>query len=446
MSRRYFGTDGVRGKAGVFPLDATTVRALGLSAGRILGGRGASAVVAMDPRESSGWIAAELVEGMGEAGVACRFAGVLPTPAVARLCVSGGYTFGAMISASHNPFEDNGIKFFSGDGFKLPDETETHIEVALEGALGEASPPANDLPQAEPGLGRAYLDWLVSLWEGGPLSGWRILVDGANGAASRLAPDLFRALGAEVETIACEPDGRNINAACGSLHAHRLGEVLAARGADMAFAFDGDADRCMAVSHTGRVLDGDYVLYREALRRSAQGRLPGRWVVGTVMSNLWLEERLGRDGLRFFRAPVGDRYVLQCLLDRGGALGGEPSGHVLFLDRSTTGDGLLTAMTYASLARDAGGMEALAEDVRAYPQVLENIRVARRLPLEDSPAIRQALHEETEALGGRGRIVLRYSGTEPLLRLMVEAGTKEEVRSVIARLRRVLVDVLGEGR
>jgi phosphoglucosamine mutase len=399
----------------------------------------------MDPRESSDWIAAELIEGLEEAGVACRFAGVLPTPAVARLCASGGYTFGAMISASHNPYEDNGIKFFSGDGFKLPDETEHHIEVALQGALGESSGPARPLPKPEPGLAGAYLEWLLSLWNGPLLAGTRVLVDGANGAASRLAPDLFRALGAEVETVACRPDGRNINAGCGSLHALRLGEAMAANGAQMAFAFDGDADRCMAVTRSGKVLDGDYVLYRDARLRAAQGRLPGRWVVGTVMSNLWLEERLGKEGLRFYRAPVGDRYVLQCLQDRGGVLGGEPSGHVLFLDRATTGDGLLTAMTYASLARDAGGLEALAEDVRAYPQVLENIRVAKRLPLEDTPAIRKALKEETEALAGRGRIVLRYSGTEPLLRLMVEAGTEEEVRSVIARLRSVLVGALGEG-
>jgi len=444
VSRKLFGTDGVRGRAGSYPLDRETVRALGLAAGRVLGGRGASALVAMDPRESSTWIAAELLHGLTEAGVRCRFGGVLPTPAVARLCVEGGFTFGAVISASHNPFEDNGIKFFSGDGFKLPDETERHIEVALEGsALRNGGAPREMVPP-DPDLAERYLAWLRSLWEGEDLRGVRVLVDGANGAASRLAPALFESLGATVVSRSCAPNGRNINAGCGSLHAGELAPEVAREKVHMAFAFDGDADRCLAVTAGGRVLDGDYVLFREALRRRDRGILPGRWVVGTVMSNLWLERRLAEEGLRFFRAPVGDRYVLQCLQERGGVLGGEPSGHVLFLDRATTGDGLLTALVYAMLARDAGGLEALAAGIEPYPQRLENIRVARRLPLEDQPAVQEALREETERLKGRGRIVLRYSGTEPLLRLMVEARTEEEVARVVGRLRGVLLEALGE--
>lgn len=444
MSRRLFGTDGVRGRAGSFPLDAETVRALGLAAGRVLGGTGASALVAMDPRESSPWIAAALLHGLGEAGVSCRFGGVLPTPAVARLCAEGGFTFGAVISASHNPYEDNGIKFFSGDGFKLPDETERHIEVALEGSPKGNGGGAPQLPPPDGRLAERYLAWLRSLWEGENLRGVRVLLDGANGAASALAPALFESLGATVVSASCAPDGRNINAGCGSLHAGRLGPEAARVGAHMAFAFDGDADRCLAVTPGGRVLDGDFVLYREALRRRGRDLLPGRWVVGTVMSNLWLEERLREEGLRFFRAPVGDRYVLQCLQERGGVLGGEPSGHVLFLDRATTGDGLLTALVYAMLARDAGGLEALAAGIEPYPQRLENIRVARRLPLEELPVVQEALGEETARLAGRGRIVLRYSGTEPLLRLMVEARTEEEVARVVGRLRAVLLEVLGE--
>lgn len=446
MNRQLFGTDGIRGRAGQFPLDPPTVYALGRAAGRILGGAGATALVASDTRESCGWIASHLVAGLQETGVECRWAGVMPTPGVARLCAADRYTFGAMISASHNPYHDNGIKFFSGDGFKLPDETEHHVEVALDGLLTTVPdpPPAASLGEPDTGPGDHYLAWLESLWEGPGLSGFSIVLDCANGAASRVAPELFRRLGARVTAFAAEPDGRNINAGCGTLHTEGLVARVRAHGAHFGFAFDGDADRCMAVTSGGRVLDGDVILYRDALRRAKRGTLWGRWVVGTVMSNLWVEQALQAERLRFFRAPVGDRYVLQCMLDRGATLGGEPSGHILFLDRTTTGDGLLTALTYAALARDAGSMDALAEGIVPYPQVLHNLRVARRLPLEDQSAIQGALDEETRRLEGRGRIILRYSGTEPLLRLMVEAQTQHEVDGVIARLGRVLIDTLGE--
>ncbi len=446
MKRRYFGTDGIRGRAGEFPLDESTVHALGRSAGSILGGAGATALVGMDPRESSGWIAASLMDGLKRAGVHCHYAGVVPTPAVARLCAAGDYTFGAMISASHNPYEDNGIKFFSGTGYKLPDETEHHIEVAMDGLRDEVpSGPAAAPEGASPEHAEGYLDWLSSLWRGPDLRGVSVVVDGANGAASDLAPRLFDRLGARVEKVACSPDGRNINRECGSLHVERLAGRVRETGADMGFAFDGDADRCMAVTEAGRILDGDYVLYREARRRAGTGELSGHWVVGTVMSNLWLEKALKAESIGFFRAPVGDRYVLQCLQERGGTLGGEPSGHILFLDKTTTGDGLVTAMTYAMLARDAGSMGALAEGIHPYPQVLVNLRVARRLPLDQQPAIRAALEEETARLSSTGRIILRYSGTEPLLRLMVEAESLSTVEGVLERLERVLLDTLGEG-
>jgi phosphoglucosamine mutase len=446
LSRQLFGTDGVRGRAGVYPLDPRTVYALGRAAGRILGGREASAIVGADTRESCGWIASNLVAGLRETGVGCRWAGVMPTPAVARVCSTEHYTLGAMISASHNPYHDNGIKFFSGDGFKLPDDTEHHIEVALEGLLPSVPEP---VPSAELGIpdpapAARYLAWLESLWEGPDLAGRHVVLDCANGAASGLAPELFARLGARVEAVACAPDGHNINEGCGSLHADLLARRVRESGAAFGFAFDGDADRCLAVTASGQVLDGDYVLYRDAQRRARRGQLFGRWVVGTVMSNLWLEQALQAERLKFFRAPVGDRYVLQCMVDRGATLGGEPSGHILFLDRATTGDGLLTALTYASLARDAGSMDALSEGVRPYPQILSNLRVARRLPLEEQPAIGRALEEETTRLADRGRIVLRYSGTEPLLRLMVEAQTRTEVDGVIERLGKVLRETLGE--
>jgi len=446
VSRRHFGTDGIRGRAGEFPLDGPTIYALGRTAGQTLGGRGARALVGTDTRESCSWIAAHLVAGLEESDVSCRFAGVLPTPAVAHLTAREGFTFGAVISASHNPYQDNGIKFFSGRGFKLPDETESRIERALEDLLPSvgADAPAASLPEPSPEPHRHYLEWLIDQWEGPTLDGVKIVLDCANGAAYQIAPELFGRLGADVVRLACAPDGKNINERCGSLHTDGLARAVAASAAHMGFAFDGDADRCLAVTPSGRLLDGDYLLYRAALHRSTRGRLRGGWVVGTVMSNLWLEKALAEADLRFFRAPVGDRYVLECLKDRGGVLGGEPSGHILFLDQATTGDGLLTALTYAMLARDARGMEALAEGVDPYPQVLANIRVARRLPLEEQAPIQEALAQETAALGSRGRIVLRYSGTEPLLRLMVEAATREDVDGVISRLGGVLRNTLGE--
>jgi phosphoglucosamine mutase len=446
LSRKYFGTDGVRGKAGTFPLDRRTVYALGRAAGLKLGGQGASALLAMDPRESSGWISALILEGLRREGVECHYAGVLPTPAVARLCLSRGYSFGVMISASHNPYSDNGIKFFSGDGFKLPDAAEKGIEEALE----EVLPLTPENPEApEPRLEaeecqEEYLEWLVSWWSGPSLAGRKVIVDAANGAASRVAPELLRMLGADVVPHACRPDGRNINALCGSLHPEQLAARVVEEAADMGFAFDGDADRCLTVAPSGQVLDGDYVLYRDGLKRHAGGHLPGGWIVGTVMSNLWLEKALSKAGLKFFRAPVGDRYVLENLLERGGVLGGEPSGHILFLDQATTGDGLLTAIAYARLAQEAGGVQALAEGIRPYPQVLKNIRVARRVPLEDVKEIQDALLKERAGLDEAGRIVLRYSGTEPLLRIMVEAETQEAVDGVVKRLTKVLVGALGE--
>jgi phosphoglucosamine mutase len=400
----------------------------------------------MDSRESGEWITALLIQGLSEEGVACHYAGLLPTPAVARLCAARGYTFGVMVSASHNPYQDNGIKFFSGDGYKLPDAVESDIEALLGPMLekGPSAPPVQALRAPKLDLHEEYVGWLLGLWRGASLAGRKVVVDAANGAASHVAPECFRALGATVVPVGCRPDGRNINEGCGSLHPAAAARRVVEERADMGFAFDGDADRCMAVDPSGRVLDGDYVLYRDALGRAAEGRLPGNVVVGTVMSNLWLEHALQKAGLRFERAAVGDRYVLERLQEKGGVLGGEPSGHILFLDQATTGDGLLTALTYAVLACRAGGMEALSEGVKPYPQVLKNIRVARREDLDGQDAIQAALAREREALGETGRIVLRYSGTEPLLRLMVEAETQEQVHGVIQRLSGVLVSGLGE--
>jgi phosphoglucosamine mutase len=447
LSRRFFGTDGMRGVAGEFPLDRRTVTALGLAAGEVLGRAGATALIAADTRESGPWLASSLAEGLVAAGMECHYAGILPTPAVAHLTLAHGYTLGAVISASHNPYEDNGIKFFGPSGFKLPDETETRIEEAMLRILGQeilAGGEASGLPALEAGYGEEYLIWLLSKWRGTRLDGWRIVLDCANGAAFRLAPALFSRLGAKVTAIACSPTGTNINENCGSLHLDNLAREVAASHAHLGLAFDGDADRCIAVGPDGKVLDGDYVLYHDALWRKAEGRLPGNWVVGTVMSNLWLEQALSRNRIRFYRAPVGDRYVLSCLQDRGAMLGGEPSGHVLFLDDVTTGDGLYTGMVFASHARRYGDASALSAGIEPFPQKMVNLRVTRRCDLAEERAIQAALQNEEETLGRDGRIVLRFSGTEPVLRLMVEAKTAGQVDEVLARLSAVLYQELGK--
>ncbi len=447
MSRKFFGTDGVRGVAGEFPLDRRAVTALGLAAGEVLGRRGATALIAADTRESGPWLAACLAEGLAAAGVECHYAGILPTPAVAHLTLAHRFTLGAVISASHNPYRDNGIKFFGPTGFKLPDETETSVEEAFLKILEQevlAGGDAAGLPATESQFGEEYLLWLLSKWRGPSLDGWKIVLDCANGAAFRLAPALFEKLGASVIKTACAPNGTNINEKCGSLHLENLSREVRARGARLGLAFDGDADRCLAAGPGGEVLDGDYVLYHDALLRKTEDRLSGNWVVGTVMSNLWIEQALGRNKLRFYRAPVGDRYVLSCLQDRGALLGGEPSGHVLFLDEVTTGDGLYTGMVFAAHARRYGDASALSSGIVPFPQRMVNLRVSRRCDLAENGAIQAALAKETEALGHDGRIVIRFSGTEPLLRLMAEAKTDGQVNGVLERLSVVLYRELGK--
>lgn len=448
MARKYFGTDGMRGRAGAFPLDSATLRALGLAAGRVLGGGGSTALLATDTRTSGPDIVGDLATGFALSGVTCRSAGVLPTPGAAHL-VRGGFTFAVMVTASHNPYEDNGVKFFSADGFKLPDAVEESVEGELDAILASGAPGEPDIgsrpPPPEPELVAKYEDALLASWSGSRLDGLRLVLDCAHGAAHALAPRVFEALGADVVRLGCDPDGSNINRGCGSLHLEGLKATIARTGACGGFAFDGDADRCMAVTPTGRVLDGDYLLYHEARRRKVSGHPGPEGVVGTVMSNLWLERALRREDIPFHRAPVGDRYVLEELRSRGWILGGEPSGHILFLDRATTGDGLLTALTYAALARDSGGMESLAEGIEPCPQTLRNLRVGRRVDLEADGEVARALAIRRSELGDRGRIVLRFSGTEPLLRVMVEAEEQSLVDGAVEDLSTFLLDHLGRG-
>ncbi len=388
----------------------------------------------MDTRESGPGLSGALIDGLRREGVNCLFAGILPTPGVAHLTRRRDFSLGVMISASHNPYRDNGIKFFSSEGHKLPDEIEAKIEVLLEDLRGHADGPSSVGPPSagddEPR--EAYLEWLVEQADGADFRGVTVALDAAHGAAFDLAPRLFESLGARVFRRGCEPDGVNINRGCGSTCLDPLKAFVAEVGADIGMAYDGDADRCLAVTPSGALLDGDYILYHEACRRFEKGSLAADLVVGTVMSNLWLEKALQAREIRFLRAPVGDRYVLERLIEEGGELGGEPSGHVIFLDRATTGDGLLTSLVTARLA--AGNGERLVEGINPYPQLLTNLRVGRRTDLEADERASAVLHEEQNRLGKAGRLLVRYSGTEPLLRIMVEAESLDLAQDSTRRL------------
>ncbi|HXI04284.1 MAG TPA: phosphoglucosamine mutase, partial [Candidatus Saccharimonadales bacterium] len=376
--------------------------------------------------------------------------GVLPTAAVAFLTRDGGFDAGVMISASHNPYEDNGIKVFSRDGYKLPDELESRIEsIVLDG--GGDPEPASEAAAEGPGGAEArdlvdrYRRHLVAAAGGTRLEGETIVLDCANGAASGVAPGVFRELGARVHAISAAPDGRNINEGCGSLHPEALCRAVVERGARLGFAFDGDADRCLMSDDRGDLCDGDLIMYRAALMLRDSGRLGPDLVVGTVMSNLWLERSLSAAGITLVRTPVGDKYVLEEMLRRGARVGGEQSGHVIFMDHATTGDGLLTAVMMASAAVRAGVLPSRwRAEVAPCPQVLLNVRVSARPDLESHPVIGPAVAAARERLGGDGRILLRYSGTEPLARVMVEAVDGDLTGSLAREIAGLIEKEIGE--
>jgi phosphoglucosamine mutase len=436
MGQRLFGTDGIRGIAGEFPLDKATTRAFGLALGAALRreNRDPAIVIGMDTRESGPWIAAQVAGGAMDAGAAVRFAGVVTTPGVAYLTRTGSFAAGVMISASHNPYRDNGIKVFGQNGYKLPDAAEDAIaDETLRLAGGGEAPGAPDLAIDE-SLDFHYIDHLLRTAPHG-LGGMRLVIDCGNGAASRLAPDLFRRAGAEVATICCEPDGRNINLGCGALHVEPLQKAVAAAGAGAGVAFDGDADRAILVSAAGRVIDGDAMLLIAARSLLAQGKLPRRLVVATVMSNLGLEKALERDGIRLARTAVGDKYVLEEMLRSGAALGGEQSGHVIFTEHSTTGDGMLTALQILEIAaRSRRSLDDLAAGLETYPQRLVNVRVREKKKLTELPSVADEVRACEAALGDSGRVLVRFSGTEPLARVMVEAADARQVDEFTARI------------
>ncbi|HVO96873.1 MAG TPA: phosphoglucosamine mutase [Bryobacteraceae bacterium] len=425
--RKLFGTDGMRGVAGKPPLDPATTFAVGVALGKWVGQNhlDPEVIIGMDTRESGPWIAANVAGGMEKTGVRARFAGLITTPGVAHMARKGPFAAGVMISASHNPYQDNGIKIIDHSGFKLPDEQEEALEKEIFAWLELGQEPSPKELTEDRGLDQAYIDDLAATLPQG-LAGMRLVVDGANGAATYLAPALFERLGATVDRIHCAPDGRNINLHCGSQHLESLRERVMETRADLGVAFDGDADRAMFVSHSGKVVDGDAVMLVTALPLLARGRL--KEVIATVMSNLGLEVALRQHGIGLVRTPVGDKYVLEEMVKRDAPLGGEQSGHVIFRDYATTGDGLLTALRVLEVMRNAGqDLDALTETFQSYPQLLVNVRVKERRPLTELEAVRAASKRAESEFGDRGRVLVRFSGTEPLARVMVEGPALDRV-------------------
>jgi phosphoglucosamine mutase len=435
MARELFGTDGIRGVPGRYPLDDATVYAAGRALGHHIvdpsDGAAPRVLIGMDTRESGPVLAARLAAGLASAGAQSVSAGVITTPGVAALVRADGFAAGVVISASHNPFTDNGIKLFSRNGMKFPDEVEERIEAEiLRARAGQSAEGAADdaAIEARPELAEKYLSLLRTRANGeADLDGLVIVLDCANGAASRLAPQLFVVLGARVIVFHASPDGRNINAGCGSLHPEAMCRAVAENGAHLGVAFDGDADRAIFSTAAGELVDGDGVLYLAARSMKALGRLRGGAVVGTTMTNLGLERALAGEGISLARVPVGDRYVLEELLRRGANLGGEPSGHIIFLDDGPAGDGIATALKVAAAVKRHGPLAKLVAGLTLYPQRIVNVRVSEKPPLDSLPEVARVADEARGALGETGRLVLRYSGTESLARVMVEAEREADV-------------------
>jgi phosphoglucosamine mutase len=435
--RKLFGTDGIRGIAGEAPLDATTVFAAGLALGHSLRDKARPKVIlGRDTRESSPWIAAMLAAGLRETGVGIESAGVVPTPAVAFLARTHGFDAGVVISASHNPWRDNGIKLFGADGFKLADAVESAIEDEILKRAARATAPDQASLQAvedNKSLQEDYIQFLIDCVPGLKLSGLRIVADCANGAAAAVAPELFTRLGAKIPSefalLNVSPDGRNINDGCGALHPRWVAEEVIKRGAAIGLTFDGDADRCMLAGARGNVINGDAILLMAARDLKARGMLTDDLLVATTMSNMGLDAALKRSGIRMLRAAVGDRYVLEQMQEHNAALGGEQSGHILFPHLATTGDGLLTALVVLELvARTGKSIDELTADLRVFPQVIVNVKVREKRPLEEIPEVAKSIRAAEEELKDSGRVVIRYSGTEALARVMIEAESEEAMR------------------
>ena len=424
--KKLFGTDGIRAVAGQAPLDSATIYAIGLALAHTLKAATPAprVLLGMDTRESSEWIAATLTAGLTAGGASVENAGVITTPAVAHLTHVHGFGAGIVISASHNPWEDNGIKLFGPDGFKLPDSTELQIETEIfaQLATNTAPPAALHAPSVNESDRTEYIRFLLASVPGLSLDNHRIVIDCANGAASAVAPQLFADLGGQVIVTHASPTGRNINLGCGALHPEVVAAEVAAHQASIGITFDGDADRVLFADETGKVVNGDAVLLLAGRDLHARGLLANATVVATTMSNMGLEAALGRSGIAMLRAPVGDKYVLEQMLATGATLGGEQSGHIIFSGRSTTGDGLLTALLVLDIIHRSGkSLAELTADLKNFPQCIVNVKVREKKPLDTIPAVVAAIAAADEALAGTGRVVIRYSGTEALARVMIEA-------------------------
>ena len=440
MPRQLFGTDGIRGVAGEYPLEPRLVHAFGAALANWASehSREPEVVIGMDTRESGRWLAEMVAGGLARRGVKTRFAGLITTPGVAYLTRVETFVAGVMISASHNPYQDNGLKVFDHSGFKLPDEQEHRLEDEIFKLL-DSSSGGEPLPlEVDRGLDARYVDFLASTFHGS-LRGMRLVLDCANGAAAHLAPELFERLGANVHSIGCSPDGRNINLNCGALHVGQLRAEVLARGANLGIAFDGDADRAMFISGKGKLVDGDHVLLIVGRRLLAQGKLPGRQVVATVMSNLGLERALEQSDIKLIRTPVGDKYVLEEMVRIGAVVGGEQSGHVIFRDNATTGDGILTAVRLLDVITGTGkDLDDLSADLHIYPQTLVNVRFKIKKPLAELNQVNREIRQVEEEFGIMGRVLVRFSGTEPLARVMVEGPEIGRVRAGAERIAEAL--------
>lgn len=427
-----FGTDGIRGVAGQYPLDRPTVRRLGAALVRALphGTGSPRFLVGRDTRESGTWIEEELAAGVGGEGAAMTSAGVVPTPAIAYLTRTGGFDAGVVISASHNPFEDNGIKVFSGRGEKFTERVEREVE-AIVGDPSWSAVGGAPQPVAHADLDGSYLDHLRGVIpDTALLKGQLLGIDCANGATTTVAPGLFQSLGMRTVIVGDRPDGRNINLACGSTHPEQLARTVVAGRCDLGVAFDGDGDRAIFVDHAGRVVNGDAVLLMCSRQLQREGRLKGDAIVATVMSNIGLEIALRATGIGMVRCGVGDKYVMEEMLARGLSLGGEQSGHIIFSDYLSTGDGLCTALNVLrTVALTGRSLSDLASDLTSYPQILLNVRVRDKVDLASVPAVAAAMADVESRLTGQGRLLVRYSGTEPLLRVMIEGRDPDEIRA-----------------
>jgi phosphoglucosamine mutase len=446
---RLFGTDGIRAKAGHAPLDPPTVRRVGAALVRVLAVTGAAprVLIGGDTRESCGWIEEELTRGLTSAGAQVVSVGVTPTPGVAYLTRNEGFDAGIVISASHNPYEDNGIKIFSGRGEKLDEAFERRIETMVAEGDWQAADVAVGSVDRRPEFRRHYTDHLLKiLSSAGRLTGSRLVIDCANGATTTVAPELFRQLGFDVVVIGDEPNGRNINLNCGSTHLGLLQAKVLETSARLGVAFDGDGDRALFVDHHGATVDGDAVLLVAGAQLQHEGRLPGHAVVATVMSNIGLELALKERGIALLRAPVGDKYVMEQMLARGISLGGEQSGHIIFADHLFTGDGIGTALQLLRIIETTGReLEDLASALVTYPQVLVNVRVRERTDYMQVPAIASSIKRVEQLVDGQGRLLIRYSGTEPLLRIMIEGKNDAEIRQWANDIAEAVHGALGQG-